>query len=60
MSVVNSVFALKRARPLGTEVASYQSWEWRCKPLWLARIAPTHTEDSEEADAHGIPQERIS
>ena len=53
MSVVNSAFALKRAWPLGscvpferfkaTEVASYQSWEWRCKPLWLARRAPPPT-----------------
>ena len=53
MSVVNSAFALKRARPLGscvpfkrsktTEVASYQSWEWRCKPRWLARKAPPPT-----------------
>ena len=53
MSVVNSAFAPKRAGPLGscvpfkrfkaTEVASYQSWEWRCKPLWLARRAPPPT-----------------
>ena len=65
MSVVNSAFSLKRARPLGscvpferfkaTEVACNQSWERCCKPLWLARRAFPFTPRT--ARSHGIPQD---
>ena len=62
MSVVNSAFALKRARPLGscvpfkrfeaTDVASYKLGVALQAALAGTESAPHHTEDREEADAH--------